>query len=228
MKIFVLSYLAPWVTFGFSAGCGGATLAGSDGGGGPLNRCGGDCSPAQVAASCSAICGKIAQTGCSAGAECPMNCAAVATMTPSCATLADGFLRCLESASPACDSGTVEFPDCDSEVQALGDCLIDSGSIGATAAPGSGPTGGLCGDVPATVCPNIPRSGAGVTSCSGSGGGGPNGVVAFTASCQDGVGDVWAADCSGSTCTCTYNGAESCACAMTGPTGLCACCPGTN
>jgi hypothetical protein len=54
-----------------------------------------------------------------------------------------------------------------------------------------------------------------VVSAGGSAAAGGGGPQSCTASCQDSTGDRWAADCSGSTCTCTYNGKLPCTCTMT-------------
>ena len=213
-----------------AVGCGGSELASQDGDAGPLARCGGNCSPAQVAASCSATCDKVARTGCSVAADCPMSCAALPSMTPSCAAVADEFIRCVESLQPTCsDSGTAQFLGCDTQQQALRACVADSGSSGMTATTGNGPPGGPCGDVPASVCPDIPRPVAGAGACSGGGSGGPNGTTTSQTSCQDSAGNVWQAECAGSTCTCAYNGGQACTCTMTGSAGSCSsCCPGTG
>jgi hypothetical protein len=235
-------------------GCGGATSSGEPSDEGPLSTCGDNCSVAQIAASCSATCAKITQAGCSAGADCPMSCAAVTSMSPSCVALVDGFLRCVESVQPLCsDAGMVQFVGCDSQQQALGTCFAQSGSSGPTptqstvGAPPSGPTptpstdgapsagppigpsanAGGCADVPASVCPAIPRpTVAGPSSCSGSGGGGPNGTATSQTTCEDSAGNVWQSECAGSTCTCAYNGGQACTCTITGPP-MCSCCPGT-
>jgi hypothetical protein len=84
--------------------------------------------------------------------------------------------------------------------------------------------------VPADVCPDIPRlSAAGPSACSGGGGGTPGGPVTSMTSCQDGAGNTWSASCTGSTCTCTYNGGAPCTCTVTTAPGMCgSCCPGTD
>jgi hypothetical protein len=222
-------------------GCGGATSSPQSGDEGSLATCGDNCSIAQVSASCSDICGKIAQAGCSVDAQCPMSCAAVISMSPSCAALVDGFLRCVESVQPICsDAGMVQFAGCDTQQQALGACFAQSGSSGPTPSPsavGAPPAGpsigpsanpGGCADVPASVCPAIPRPMvAGPSSCSGGGGGGPNGTTISQMTCEDSAGNVWQSECAGSTCTCAYNGDQACTCTITGsPT--CSCCPGTQ
>jgi hypothetical protein len=205
-----------------AVGCGGETQLGEGGDAGPLAACGDNCSPAQIAASCTATCDKIARTNCSISADCPMSCAALPSMAPSCVALADAYLRCLESVQATCsDAGTVQFVGCDSQQKAVDDC------VGPTSNPGAG-TGS---HVPASVCPDIPRPVAGVNGCSGGGGGvsGGGGTVECSASCQDNAGNVWQAECSGSTCSCTYNGGPACTCTTTAAAGTCAsCCPGTG
>jgi hypothetical protein len=238
MKIFDIFYKATVVALGSAVGCGGTALT-SQGDAGSLAACGGNCSPAQVSAACSAVCGRIAQTGCPISTGC--GCSALPSMTPSCLAVAAGFFRCVEASPPACsDSGSVQFLGCDPQEQALIDCLPDSGATGATSSsqpatsgngPPSGPFGGSCGNVPANVCPNIPRpvGGAGASSCSGGGGGGPTGTTTSQTSCQDSAGNVWQAECAGSTCTCAYNGGQACTCTITGDAGSCSsCCPGTG
>jgi hypothetical protein len=228
---------AAFVAFGLAFGCGGnGQTSGGDGGAdahasrgveaGPLAACGDSCTAAQIAASCVATCDKIAHAGCSfgSGANCPMSCSDVPSMTPACMASADAFLRCIEAQEPTCDeAGTAQFVACDSAQQALTDCLDDAGPV-STSSGGSG------GTVPSNVCPNIPRpSAGGVSGRSGSGGAGPNAPVTCTTSCQDGAGNVWQADCTGTTCTCTYNGGMACNCPMTASSGACtSCCPGTG
>ncbi len=231
MSTFGIRCGAIFVTLWSAVGCGGAALSSQDGEAGPLATCGDNCSAAEVSASCSAICNKIAQTGCPITADCSMSCAAESSMTPSCAAVADGYLRCIESSQPTCsDSGMVRFVGCDAQQQALQGCIADGGSSGETASPdGNGP-GASC-NVPANVCPKIPRptGGAGASSCSGGGGGGPNGPTTSQTSCQDSAGNVWQSECTGSTCTCAYNGGQACTCTMTGDAGSCSsCCPGTG
>jgi hypothetical protein len=232
-------------------GCGGIASSSPSGDEGSLASCGDNCSAAQVSASCSDICARIAQTGCSVDAQCPMNCAAVTSMAPSCVALVDGFLRCVESVQPICSAaGMVQFVGCDSQQQALDVCIADSGSSAATTtpttptptststsvgpptAPSAGaPTsfpGGPCADVPANVCPAIPRAPVGVANpCSGGGGGGPNGTTTSQTTCEDGAGNVWQSECAGSTCTCAYNGGQACTCTITTPPN-CSCCPGID
>jgi hypothetical protein len=220
-------------------GCGGATSSTQSSHEGPLATCGDNCSAAQVSASCSEICGKIAQTGCSVDAQCPMSCAAVTAMSPSCVALVDGFLRCVESVQPGCsDAGMVQFVGCDSQQQALAACLGQSSSSGPTPTPSSvgappvgssispSPSAGGCADVPASVCPAIPRAVTGPISCSGGGGGGPSATTTSQTTCEDSAGNVWQSECAGSTCICAYNGGQACSCTITGP-ATCSCCPGT-
>jgi hypothetical protein len=202
-------------------GCGGRADSRPNAGSGPLATCGDSCSPAQVSSSCSAICDKIAQAGCSAGSgDCVTGCATSVSMTPACSSQALAFLRCIETMEPTCSaSGMAQsFVGCDSQQQALEGCYRGS----------SNPARGPGGAVPASVCPGIPRPvGGGECSASVSVAPGSNGPTACGASCQDSTGNKWQADCSGSTCTCTYNGGQSCTCAMTGA-GCSSCCPGAQ
>ena len=211
-------------------GCGSTAPTGD--GAGALATCGSSCTPTQVAASCAATCDKIARSACASGvggggSDCAMSCEA-ASMSAPCASSAYDYLRCVESVQPTCSpSGSVQFVGCDSRQQALQACLARGSSTPPTS--GGGPAGNSCA-APTAVCPAIPRpSLSGAMSCSGGGGGGPNGVVTSSTSCQDSAGNVWQADCTGSTCTCTFNGGQSCSCTMTAPPGTCnSCCPGTG
>jgi hypothetical protein len=204
-----------------AVGCGGRADSGPNTGAPPLATCGDSCTPAQVSASCSATCDKIARAGCSAGSgDCVTGCSGSVSMTPACSSQALAFLRCIETKEPTCSgSGMVQgFVGCDSQQQAVEGCTRGSPN------PATGPLGA----VPASVCPGIPRPvGAGECSSSASVAPGSNGPTACTTSCQDSTGNNWQADCSGSTCTCTYNGGQSCTCAMTGA-GCTSCCPGAQ
>jgi hypothetical protein len=238
-------------------GCGGAVSSSQSSDPGPLATCGDNCSAAQVSASCTDICGKIAQTGCSVGAQCPMNCATSTSMSPSCVALFDDFLRCAESVQPTCsDAGKVQFVGCDVQQEAVTACLAPSVGSPATPGPGpvaagsaagstisvsadagappagpsTGPSTGPCAAVPATVCPNIPRppvAGAGL--CSGSGTAAPNGTKTSMTSMTT------CQDSAGNVWQSEYVG-SSCTCAYNGGqactctmTGppTCSCCPGT-
>lgn len=213
---------AGWVVLCLAVGCGGQTNSSSNGGTGPLATCGDNCSPGQVSASCSTICDKIAQARCSSGnGDCMTGCMGTVSMTPECSSQALAFLRCIEAMEPTCsDSGLAQyFAGCDSPQQALETCYV------ARSNPAKGPSGG----VPASVCPVIPRPSAGIGECSAGANASAGGSAPTTcsAACQDTTGNRWAADCSGSTCTCTYNGELACTCTMTG-TGCSSCCPGTQ
>jgi hypothetical protein len=165
-----------WVGLFVGVGCGGTTNKDNDAG--ALATCGSNCSAGQVAAACSAVCDKIARAGCSQSdtADCPRSCASIPIMTPACASLADAYIRCLESAQPTCsDSGILDFFECDPAQQALLACRGDSGAFGTPpTAVGGGPASGLCDNPAADVCPSIPRPAVGLMACSGSGGAGPN------------------------------------------------------
>jgi hypothetical protein len=207
-----------------AVGCVDDAQSSQEGDAGPLATCGDNCSLAQVAAACSDTCGKAAEAGCSAGSDCAKDCSDMASTGP-CAPLAYAFLRCLETTQLTClDSGTAQTGPCDSQREAFGACTSDS----AAAAPTSNPFGGACGGVPSDVCPDIPRPGP-ATVCNAAGDPGPNGPMTSTASCQDRAGNVWNADCTGSSCTCTYNGGNACTCTSPASVGPCStsCCPGT-
>jgi hypothetical protein len=215
-----------------AAGCGGATAPGKNQDAGTLASCGSNCSPAQIAASCSATCDKIAQAGCSPpnGTRCPMNCESLPSITPGCASVVGAFYRCIESVQPSCsDSGAVVFAGCEAESEAVVACLADSGLLAAPAASGTGPSGGVC--MPANECPGIPRPPLlGFSSCVGTGSqAGPDSPLVSTSTCKDSAGNVWRGVCSGSNCTCTYNGASSCVCTLSGADAGChSCCPGMD
>jgi hypothetical protein len=131
---------ATLIVLSSAIGCGGAASSSQSSDEGPLATCGDNCSAAQVSASCSDICGKIAQTGCSVAPEGPMNCAAVTSMSPSCVAVVDGFLRCVESTEPICsDAGMLQFVGCDAQQRAVTACLDDSVSSSAGAV-GPGPS----------------------------------------------------------------------------------------
>ena len=216
-------------------GCGGVTSTSQKNDAGTLAECGSNCSPAQLADACSAACDKIARARCSSASsvDCATSCESLPSMAPACVPLAYAFLRCLASAQPTtCStSGAVVSAACDPAQQAVTECLADSGVLPSPpAARGGGPPGSVCASVPADVCPGIPRP-TGVSSCSGSGGAGPNAPVMTTTQCQDPTGNTWQASCTGSTCICTYKGsslAARCTCTMTGPNNTCPCCPGTG
>ena len=136
-------------------------------------------------------------------------------MAAVCAPLADGFIRCMDSVQPdGSDGGNEAFAACAPEQLALASCYVAAGVSGQPA------------PVPADVCPGIPRPPAVLASCSaGESVGGTSGENC-TSSCQDNAGNVWAAKCLGSTCTCTYNGGRACTCTMTDPdVGCNSCCP---
>jgi hypothetical protein len=223
-----------WVAaLSLAVGCGGNTNTSNDDAG-ASTACNGNCSPAQIAAACSVACDKVAKAGCprTSNADCPANCASLPSMAPpACASAQEAILRCAESAQATCTAtGEVQFPACEAADQALIGCLADSGAFGTppTAyAYDGGPSSGACASVPADVCPSIPRP-TGASSCGGFGGAGPNAPAMTTTQCQDRAGNTWQASCTGSTCTCTYNGGSSCMCTMTGPNNTCPCCPGTG
>jgi hypothetical protein len=212
---------AGWVVLCLAVGCGGQTNSGSNGSAGPLATCGDTCSPGQVSASCSTICNKVAQTRCSSRTgDCMTGCMNAVSMTPECSSQALAYLRCIEAMEPMCsDSGMLQyFAGCDSQQQALESCYAGS----------SNPARGPSGAVPSSVCPDIPRPvGIGECSAGAAGSAGGSGPATCNAACQDNSGNRWAADCSGSTCTCTYNGMMPCTCTMTGP-GCSSCCPGAQ
>lgn len=108
-RTFGILYHATLITLLSAVGCGGAALSSPDADAGPLATCGDNCSAAQSSASCSATCDKIAQTSCSSGggADCPMSCEAVASMTPSCgnvwqAECAGSTCTCAYNGGQAC------------------------------------------------------------------------------------------------------------------------------
>src|SRR5579872_3158171 len=191
---------------------------------GSLAPCGSGCSPSRVAASCSTFCAKFAAAACPSSTpdpSCNSRCAAIAAMTAPCASVVVAFLSCTESVQPLCTSMGTVFPGCDAQEQAANACLNDAG-------PSSPPLPDPC--VPDTVCPAIPRPTSGTMSCSASASVGPGDGSPTTTMCQDARGNTWEADCTGSSCTCTYNGGLSCGCtARPTPGGTCGtCCPGTS
>lgn len=214
-------------------GCSGKAQSGakgaadSGGNAGPLATCGDTCTAAEITASCMMTCDKIARSACSSGNgnDCPMSCPALVSMSPSCMSVATDFLRCIEPVDPTCaEAGIAQYSGCDAQQQALTDCL--NGGLSPVPTPGSS-SGST---VPSSVCPSIPRPAAGgAGACSGGGGaGGSGGPQTCTTSCQDMTGNTWQANCSGSTCTCTYNGGMACTCAMASSGGCSSCCPGTG
>jgi hypothetical protein len=215
-----------------AAGCGGSVVLVDSGDGGALATCGDNCSQSEVAASCAATCNRVAQAGCTfgaSGADCTTGCSNVTSLGAACASAAYAYLRCVEPVEPVCtDAGEVEFPGCDGQQQALESCA--STSPGTSSGPGVGTTPAP----PGSICPDIPRPAGGAGSCMGGGGsstgGGPPGSPATcSSSCDDGAGDVWESNCTGSTCVCAFNGVTSCTCSMDVGSGICAsCCPGTS
>jgi hypothetical protein len=223
---FVLSAL------GGVVGCGGSAVIVGDGGG--VASCADNCSAAQVADSCASLCDKVTRASCpgtTVDPTCAMQCTNIPSMTPACEGVLIAFLRCTGPAQPTCTGSGSVFPGCVAQEQALNDCFVDAGGPrGVVAPPSEGGPGSLPGSsgsacAPANVCPTIPRP-TGAGTCSGGGGGGPNGPVTQT-TCQDSAGNVWQASCVGSTCTCSYNGGSACMCTTSGP-ACASCCPGAS
>jgi hypothetical protein len=217
---FMLLLLAILLLTCSAFGCQGGLVGES----GPLERCGNHCTAADVSASCQATCNKISQAAC-AGAQtsdCVQGCTDMAATGAACAPLAYSYLRCVEPMQPSCsDAGILQFAACNAEWQSLEACGVDAGTVR------TGPGGGA--GVPPDVCPDIPRPpvGAPLTCGGGGGGGAVAGGATCMSSCQDSAGNVWAADCAGAACTCSYNGGQACTCTILQDSGCRSCCPGT-
>jgi hypothetical protein len=214
-----------------SAACGGSVVTtgnggnggsgGSGSGGGPLAACGDQCSPDQVASACQDDCARIEEAGCSqvTPAECTMSCASSTTIAPTCAGLVNDYLRCAQGVTPTCtQAGDPVFPGCEAQQKAVSDCVNRN-------LPS---VGGFGCSLTTNQCPSIPPP-VGTATCSGSGSGGGGLPTTDMYSCQDSRGNVWAATCSGGTCTCTYNGGSACTCTESTTMGTCgSCCPGAG
>jgi hypothetical protein len=163
--------------------------------------------------SCSGACQRIYQLPCAnsssqSEAQCEQSCPAALAQAQKdgCAAQFNAVLACYQSASITCDSsGQPNTSACDTQTSALG----------------------RCANPPPPGCGAIPYPGSGVTECTGfGGGGGPDGGFGTnTQTCSDGKGNRWVSTCSGSACSCAYNGTTYCSCTISG--NKTACCPGT-
>ncbi len=200
--------------------------------GGSLSSCGANCTVDQVTSSCSSTCAKMIQAGCSkeSSSDCTASCVKFGN-SANCPA-AQQFLRCAESVTPTCSAGEPDFgPSCGAILKEANHCASGNESVVSVSPPGgSSGVPGVPIDDP-TICPDIPRPTT-VAGCAGGGSAPIEGVDAAlqcTSSCQDGTGNVWEADCDGTTCACTYNRAHACTCVMTQTAGACpSCCPGTR
>jgi hypothetical protein len=206
----------PSGTAGAGPGAGGAMGSGGMGGGGTSN-----CDPA---------CRHIIESGCTTQTldKCVTSCETARTENPNCTAVFDAFLGCLGSAKITCDpsSDTVDLGAC----KALG----DQAKACQNSNPPPPPPPPPIGDGGPSSCDSFPRPPAGMI-CSGTAGGGSavtSGGQAPTciSQCYDSGNNEWASNCTGSTCSCTYNGREYCNCTLAGPSclGTSACCPSAN
>lgn len=203
-----------------AAGCSGSVVMTRSGDGGGESSAGA-LSPSQVASACQNTCQAIENAGCALQGsleQCVTSCSQIPTTLPACAGQAEDYVRCAEGTTPTCGDGGTEFPGCDSLSQALTDCVNQN-------IPS---TGGFGCTLTTNQCPDIPPP-KGTAACSAGGSAGGGGPSVDTYSCQDAQGNMWAATCSGGTCTCTYNGASACTCTQSADMGTCgSCCPGAG
>jgi hypothetical protein len=162
---------------------------------------------------CAGACMRIYQLPCTSSTtstepQCEQSCttALAQAQKDGCTAQINAVLACYQSGSITCDSqGQANTTACDAQTSALD----------------------RCANPPPPGCGAIPYPGGSVTECTGfGGGGGPDGGTGTnTQTCSDGRGNSWTSTCSGSTCSCGYNGMNYCSCTI--PSGTAACCPGT-
>jgi hypothetical protein len=158
--------------------------------------------------SCAALCSRSLQAGChvfshqSGGDDCEKQCkgAEVTAQMGSCGSAFDAMLSCLEMETIQCPSnGQIDPSTCATQIAALNQCQNPR------------PAG----------CEGIPYPPGGSTTCSSPGG--PSGQP-IAETCSDVAGHTWTATCTGSNCSCSYDGKAFCSCQGDGGRG---CCPGT-
>jgi hypothetical protein len=193
----------------FAGGC-----AGKASESGPLASCGSQCSASQLAQACSVVCSRVTSAECPAELNlCCTACPSIATTPSPCPAELAAYLDCAASAPVTCqDAGSANFPSCTAQGSALLACVLDSGTLAASV---TGCT------LPASECPGIPRP-LNAASCSAT----SSGTGANQEICQDDAGNVWSSICTGSGCTCTYNGGAQCTCDMLDGGFCSSCCPG--
>jgi len=208
---------AALLAISFLFGCAGKT--GAPPTEGTLSSCGSGCTGDQIAAACSSICMKAIQAGCPPDQDvssCTQSCTKFAN-DPKCMSKNLDSLRCVEGLTPTCKGNEADYGAA---------CLAVSQQAQMCARAG---LPGALNDDP-SVCPDIPRPTSGGGACV-SGGTAPtadDAGLTCAASCQDDTtGALWEANCSGTTCTCTYNRAQTCTCTMKGGGACSSCCPGT-
>jgi hypothetical protein len=176
---------------------------------------------------CNSICASIAQPKCANGQDLPSclsGCAGLYSHAPQCRETIDTYLSCLIGVPLDCTiiSNAKGPPSaCQASYAATQTCV---GSTPAPAGSGAPPST----RPPPPGCETVPPKPASV-SCGGSGtGSGSSGgsLPMCQERCTDNQGNSWSADCSGTMCTCSYDGKQLCTCTLpaTGCTGT-PCCP---
>ena len=199
-------------------GCGGKEASGTNG---PSAEGGSRPSSQDL---CNAICASIAQPKCASGQDLPSclsGCANLYSSAPQCRDTIDAYLSCLMGARLDCSVINAKGPPsaCQASYDATQTCVGNKATPAGSGAPTRPPPPG---------CETIPPKPASV-SCAASGAGSASSGGALPVcqeQCTDNQGNTWSADCSGTMCTCSYDGKQLCTCTLpaTGCTGI-PCCP---
>jgi hypothetical protein len=154
--------------------------------------------------SCAATCARFVDAGCPASymsqADCEAECGQALSKAEmqSCAQAFDAVLSCAETTTLRCLNGELDPGTCGDASAALD----------------------RCENPPALGCEAIPPSVGGSTCSSPTG---APGSPEQATTCTDGAHNTYTATCSGSTCTCGYDGRIYCTCESDGGGR---CCPG--
>ncbi len=214
----------------FVAACGGKVPSGPTGTGGAGGAGGmGSGGTVGTMSGCDAFCRHFIEAGCPGPTldKCVTSCEEARTENPKCTALLDQFLACATSAKIVCDpaSATVDLAECKAIADQAKACQISN--------PPPPPPPPPIGDGGPTSCDGLPKPPGGMV-CSGTAGGG-SAVTSggqdptCITQCYDTGNNEWASKCSGSSCSCTYNGREYCTCTVAGTSCFASppCCPGT-
>jgi hypothetical protein len=231
----------------FTTGCGGKEAAGTFPGGNPKDAAdasaagrpseqdGGRPSSQEL---CDTLCASIARPTCSNGEDivtCRSGCARLYAQAPPCRETIDAFLTCLVGLRLDCmiltGNGNGPPAACQATYAATQTCVggaSPSAGSGGGAPPSAGSGAPPSARPPPPGCEAIPAKPASL-SCGGGGsaGGAPGaGLPVCQEDCTDSQGHSWSAQCSGTICTCSYDGRQLCICSLppTGCTGV-PCCP---
>jgi hypothetical protein len=231
------------VAVSFTTACGGKEAAGTSPGGRPKEAADASASgrPSEqdggrpsLQELCDTLCASIAQPMCSNGEDivtCRSGCSRLYSQGPQCRETIDAFLTCLVGLRLDCMILTGNGPPvaCQAAYAATQSCVGGAPpSAGSAAPPSAGSGAPPSARPPPPGCEAIPPKPASL-SCggSGSGGGSPGaGLPVCQEDCTDSQGHTWSAQCSGTTCTCSYDGRQLCTCSLSpaGCTGV-PCCP---